>query len=453
MLFKPKNVDMTQGPIGQRLISYTIPILLGELFQQFYTMVDSAIVGNYVGRSALAAVGASESIVRVLVGFFNGMAVGFTVVIARYYGAKDNERLNHAVNSVLQLAFMLGAVMTGAGLLLLRPILRLMNTPEETFLPAVTYLTIYFSGILGFVLYNTVAGILRAIGDVRTPLRCLLISSALNIGLDLLLVLRFNMEVAGVAVATISSQWIATLLGLRILTHRSYGLKVDPLRHHLSADSALLFLRMGVPTGFQKTITSVSNVLVLSHIVFFGEACLAGWVVYNKLDHILGVFAQSIGSALSTFVSQNLGARQFKRLERGIRGTLAVGTMMFIAISAVLVFFRSAFVRLFGSDSETIYYAEQFVLVITFFKLTQLFMNIYAGALRGTGRMLLVTVIMLGGIVGFRQLYLAAIIHIVNTPWSVGLSYPAGWSFAGLTLFLVYVFKVRREWRSEAQNS
>lgn len=452
MILKPKNIDMTQGAIGQRLTAYSIPILLGELFQHFYTLVDSAIVGNFVGQSALAAVGASESIVRVLVGFFNGMSIGFAVVIARCYGAKDAERLNRSVNSVLQLSFLLGIMMTAGGLLLLRPILRLMNTPEATFSSAVIYLTIYFAGILGFVLYNTAAGILRAVGDVQTPLYCLFLSSALNIILDLVMVVWFGMGVTGVALATILSQWMATLLSLCVLTHRCRDFEIRPLQYRLNAEYAWLLLRMGIPTGFQKTITSLSNVLVLSRIVFFGESCLAGWVVYNKLDHILSVFTQSIGSALSTFVSQNLGAGQYARVESGVRKTLGASSLLILSVSSLLILFRAPLVRLFTPDVEPVYYAERFILTITTLKLTQMFMNVYAGALRGTGRMMTVTIVMLAGIVGFRQLYLLLITKWANTPWLVGMSYPVGWCSAGIVLFLIYRFGARRQWAAASRS-
>lgn len=448
-MFK-KNVDMTQGPIWQQLAAFAIPILIGELFQQFYTMVDSIIVGNFVGRSALAAIGASEIIVKVLVGFFNGMAVGFSVLIARYFGAKDREGLNRAVNTVLQLSLLLAAIMTVGGIGIIRPILALTDTPENTIPQAVTYLTIYFGGIVFFVMYNTAAGILRAVGNVRVPLYCLFASSALNILLDLILVIVFKMGVAGVAYATIFSQAVATAISMWVLLRREANFDVNIHRYPLDGRLAWILLGMGIPTGFQKTITSFSNVLVLSHITFFGEACLAGWTVYNKIDHLLTVFAQSISSSLSTFVSQNLGAKQHQRIEKGVQVSLWVGAALFTGIIAVLVLFRGPLVRIFGSDPEMIYYAERFMLYITFFKISQLVMNVFVGALRGAGHMTLVTLLMLSGIVLFRQLYLLVITRIANNPWLVGLSYPAGWTFAATALMSVYLFHARKEWRRQS---
>lgn len=446
-MLKKKAVDMTQGPIWQQLAAYTTPLLVGELFQQFYTMVDSIIVGRFVGSGALAAIGVSETIVKVLVGFFNGMAAGFTIIIAKYFGAKDREKLDQIVNAVLQLALLLGIGMTAGGLVLIKPILKLVNTSENSFAQAEIYLTIYFWGILGFVLYNTASGILRAVGDVQTPLYCLLFSSVLNIILDLVLVLNFGMSVDGVAYATIFSQWSAAAVSLWVLLCRSSFFSIDPGRHRLNIHTAWTLLRMGIPTGIQKTITSASNVLVLSRIAFFGDGCMAGWVIYNKLDHILTVCAQSLGSALSTFVSQNLGARQYRRIRQGVRTTLIAGTKLFLGVAVLLILFRKPFVHIFSPDPETIYYAERFVLTITVFKLTQLLMNIFAATLRGTGRMTLVTVIMLSGIVAFRQLYLVIVTSVANIPWLVGLAYPAGWTFAGCGLLFVYLFKIRKEWK------
>ena len=450
MFGKRKNIDMTQGVIWRQLSAYAIPLLIGELFQLLYTTVDSITVGNFVGANALAAIGASETIVKVLVGFFNGMEVGFTVGVARFFGSKDQEGLNRAVNGVLQLGMVLGLLITAGGLLLTGVILRLMDTPGALMADTRTYLLIYFAGSLGFVLYNTAAAVLKAVGDVRTPLLCLLISSAVNIVLDLAMVIVFHMGVAGVAYATVLSQWIAAIVALWTMTRHSGIFDLNPLRYRLNGQTALLFLRLGIPTGFQKTITAMSNVLVLGRITFFGEACLAGWTVYNKLDHIMTVFAQSIGSALSTFVSQNLGAEQYKRLEKGVRVTSLGGMGLFLVLSTVIVLLRQPLVRIFGSDAGMIYYGERFVLYITFFKLSALMMNVYAAALRGTGRMTLVTVIMLSGIVVFRQLYLLVITAVINNPWLVGMSYPAGWTFAGGVMLAIYLLRVRRSWRESA---
>lgn len=446
-MLKQKAVDMTEGVIWRQLTAYAVPILIGELFQQFYVMVDSAIVGNFVGATALGAIGASDIIVRVLVGFFNGMAVGFTVVIARYFGAKDRAGMDTAVNTVLQTAFLFGLAITAGGLLLAGPILGLLDTPAEVLPHAAAYLRIYFAGIMGFVLYNTAAAILRAVGDVRTPLFCLLFSSVLNILLDLALVAWFHFGVAGAAIATIFSQCLAALISLRALARPEHPFTTAPLRHPFSKSTALLLLRLGIPTGFQKTITSLSNVLVLSRIIFFGEGCLAGWVVYNKLDNIFTIVAQSVGSSLSTFVSQNLGAKKYQRLEKGVRETMLGGTGVFLVLITGVVLLRGPLVRFFGSDPEMLWYAGRFVLILTWCKLAQLLMNVYAGALRGTGRMTLVTVVMLSGIVAFRQLYLSLLPPAANTPWMVGLSYPAGWAFAGVILLLVYLFQVRAGWR------
>ncbi len=452
MLLKKKNVDMTQGPIWQRLSSYAVPLIIGELFQLLYTLVDSMIVGNFVGPSALAAIGASETIVKVLVGFFNGMAVGFTVIIARWFGARDREKMDRSVNGVLQLGFFMGLIITVLGLLLSRTILRLVQTPLEVLPEAAVYLNVYFAGILGFTLYHSAASVLHGVGEVRVPLYCLFISSAVNVLLDLLLVLAFDMGVVGVAAATVASQCLAAVISLRALIVRRHLFTISVRRYPLDRKTAWLFLRMGLPTGFQKTITSISNVLVLSRIAHFGQACLAGWTVYNRVDHILSIVAQSLGSALSTFVSQNLGARRFRRIEKGVRQTLAGGTVIFVLLSAMLILIRRPVVRAFGSDLDMRYYAEGFIFYITLFKLTQLLMNVYAATLRGSGHMTLVTVIMLSGIVAFRQLYLLVITAVTDSPWAVGLSYPAGWTFAGLILLAVYLIRVRPGWRAEKEG-
>ena len=447
-----KNIDMTQGSILKQLSAFTIPLLIGEFFQLFYTLVDSITVGNFVGAGALAAIGASESIVNVVIGFFNGMAVGFGVVVARYFGAKDQEKLDLAVNSVLQLGVLLGLIMTAGGIVLCNPILHFMDTPPEILKDAQSYLMTYFAGIMGFVLYNTAASVLRAVGEVRIPLYCLLASSVVNVVLDLIMVILFHMGVAGVALATIASQWMATGISVFALFRRKELFHVSPFKVRPDRKMLSVFLQMGIPTGFQKTITSVSNVLVLSKIAFFGEACLAGWTVCNKIDHVFMLLMQAIGSALSTFVSQNLGAKQYERIEKGVRVSLAGGAVLYVILGTLIVLNRGMLVRAFGTDSEMYYYAVNFLFYLTIFKFAQLLMNVFAASLRGAGKMALVTLFMLSGIVVFRQIYLFFITRFMNNPWLVGLSYPAGQAFAAMILFLYYLFVIRPEWRKKEKE-
>ena len=283
------SVDMAEGVIWRQLYLYALPILLGELFQQFYNMADTIVVGNWVSADAMAAVGGTSSVTKVLIGFFNGVSVGCTVVVAQCFGAKNREKLRQSVHTILSLSVGFGILLSAVGILITPPVLRLLETPQEVFPLAVLYLRVYFAGMLGLILYNTITGILRATGNVRLPFLALLLSSAINIALDLLFVIRFSWGVVGVAVATILAQVISALCCLYALTQGGEESLFQLGQSKFDVSVAKEVLVIGVPTGVQKMLTALSNVVVLSYINFFGNASLAGWVVYTKVNHFIVV--------------------------------------------------------------------------------------------------------------------------------------------------------------------
>ena len=433
------SIDMTSGNAWEQMVAFAIPILLGELFQQSYSIIDSAIVGNFVGNDALAAVGASETITRVVVGFFSGVSVGCTVIAARAFGRKDEDELKSAVHTIVWLS-----VLIGAGLSLIDLSLRLMEVPAEALPMARRYLLIYFSGICGLVLYNTVSGILRAVGNSRRPLYFLIFSSVLNTTLDVLFVAVFDWGVTGAASATILAQFISAALSLRLLmcTDRPWRFE---WKGRLDRAAAKAIMTTGFPIGLQKSIVSLSNVIVLSYITYFGTACMAGWVVYTKMSHTLTMVAQSFTSAETTFISQNLGSEQPERAKKGIQITLLLSFGIEGALILLTLLFRRPLIALFGDSQSMMEFAENFVLWLIPFQAAHIMMSVYIAVLRGTGRAAIGTVFMIVGLVAVRQIYLAAITGVVNTPVIVGLAYPLGWVASGALVYSFYFFKMKRK--------
>ena len=316
---------MTEGPILKQLILFSIPLLIGNIFQQLYNTVDSVVVGNFVGTTGLAAVGSSAPIINTLVGLFSGLATGGTVVISQYYGAHDNKNIHDAVHTTVLMILILGVIFSFLGVWAAPAMLRMMKTPENVMPQAEEYLSIYFAGISGLMLYNIGAGILRAVGDSRRPLYFLLISALLNIVLDLVFVINFNMGVAGVAYATIIAQFVSAALIMLVLmrTHGQYRLFLRHLRLNMSILKRIVCI--GMPAALQMAITAFSNVFVQSYINAFGSGCMAGWSAYSKVDQFVTLPMQSISIAATTFVGQNVGAKQVERTHQGARTSIMLG--------------------------------------------------------------------------------------------------------------------------------
>lgn len=315
------------------LILFALPLLIGNLFQQLYNTVDSIVVGNFVSKTALAAVGSTDNIINTIIGFFSGLATGAGVVISHSFGSGDKKALHRAVHTTITLTFVLSIFFTIAGLLLAPLFLKLMATPEDVLPEASAYLRIYFAGVSGLMVYNMGSGILRAVGDSRRPLYILILCAVTNIVLDLAFVVYLGAGVEGVAYATIISQWISAILVLVILTKEQsdYRLVWKDLR--IDKRTTLSILRIGFPAGLQMAITSFSNVFVQSYINQFGSSCMAGWTTYGKLDKFCLLPIQSLGLSITTFVGQNLGA---KKMERARKGT-AYAVILSIGAALVLM--------------------------------------------------------------------------------------------------------------------
>ena len=433
-----RDADMTQGVIWKQFVAFSVPMAIGLLFQQLYNTVDTLVVGRFVGKEALAAVGSTGSIINMMVGLCAGLSTGASVVISQTYGSHDHRRLHDAVHTTISVTFILCLLATAAGLLLIDPMLAMMDTPEDVLPDARVYLTIYFAGMTGLLIYNMGSGILRAVGDSRRPLYFLVFSALINTVFDLVFVVYFDMGVRGVAVATILAQGLSALLVLVTLTREQgpYGIRWRELG--ISMQELKQILGIGMPSAVQQGITSFSNVFVQSYINAFGSACMAGYSSYSKLDAFILIPVQSIALASTTFVGQNWGAKQPERARQGVRQAMVISLIATVSLTLGMLCFAHPLMSLFSSDEEVIDYGVRFLTLVTPFYFTICFNQIYGGALRGVGNAKAPMIIMLSSFVVFRQLYLLVtrLLHLGFV--SVALAYPMGWLLCSTLLIICY---------------
>ena len=419
---------MTQGNIVKQVLLFALPLMLGNVFQMLYNTVDSVVVGQFVSTQALAAVGSTTMIVNMLVFFFNGFSIGASVVIGIHFGAKNMEKLHKAVETTIAATFVMCVAFTVIGYVGVVPMLRLMSTPEDVFPEATEYLHIYFAGFSGLLTYNMGSAVLRSVGDTTRPLYFLVLTSVLNIILDLVFVLVFHMGIAGVAYATILSQFISAGLILWLLTASKDIYRLT--WNDLAIDGAIMkhIFSVGLPAGIQSVITAFSNVFVQSYVNSFGSSCMAGWSCYNKLDQFIMLPMQSMAMASTTFVSQNIGAQKIKRAEKGTYITIGLTLLITGVIIALLEIFAAPSVELFSQDPDVVRFGVLFIRANVWFLLFNCVNHVLAGALRGMGDSKGPMLIMILTFVAVRQTYLFIMTrYIVNTPLSVGVGYPVGW--------------------------
>ena len=441
-------MDMTQGTIWKQLICFAFPLLIGNLFQQLYNTVDSVVVGNFVSTEALAAVGSVTPIINMLVGFFSGLATGAGVVISQFFGAKNGQMLHKAVHTTLLMTVGLGVIFTFIGIFMTPLMLNLMSTPADVFDGAALYLRIYFGGVLGLMLYNMVSGILRAVGDSKRPLYFLILSSLLNVVLDLAFVLIFHWGIAGVAIATIIAQFISAFLLLVVLARSDEDYKL--VLRDLKMDTEILkrIVRIGLPAGLQMAVTSFSNVFVQSYINRFGSACMAGWTSYSKIDQFVLLPMQSLSLSATTFVGQNLGAGNLSRAKKGTRVSMAISVAITAVLTVLLIAFSSQLLMLFNQDENVLYYGNIFIRYLAPFYVICCINQIFAGSLRGAGDATGPMIIMLLSFVVFRQIYLFVGSQFFDSIIFVGLGYPAGWLVCSVFMAIHYF---RGRWEKDYQ--
>ncbi len=431
--------DMTTGGITKHLVTFALPLLIGYVFQMLYNTVDTWVVGNYVSDEAFSAVGTVGPIINMLIGFFMGLSSGAGVVISQYYGAKRYDMVKKTVHTSVIITLAMGAVFTGVGIGFTPLMLKAMSTPPEVLPESTAYLTIYFAGITGLMLYNMFSGILRAVGDSTRPFLFLVLSALLNTGLDLLFVLVFGLGVEGVAYATIIAQAISALLLLLTLTRTDSCVKLTAKAFRFDREVMKKILKVGLPAALQMAVTAFSNVFVQGYINHFGADCMGGWTAYGKIDQVILLPMQSLALASTTFVGQNLGSGLEERAKKGVRVALFASVLSTAVLMIPVIAFAPSLTAFFNDKPEVIEYGTMMLRWISPFYVLCCVNQIFAGALRGSGNSRVPMIIMLSSFVLFRQAYLFIFsTYISYTELPIILGYPAGWLVCSAATLIYY---------------
>lgn len=431
---------MTEGNILKKIFFFSVPLILGNLFQQLYNTVDSIIVGNYVGKGALAAVGSSTSTINLLIAFSQGAAVGAGVVIAQYLGAKEKQKVEEAVHTAMGIAIALGMILTVLGIALSGTILRLMDTPVDVIEQSNLYLKIYFAGVVFNVIYNMGAGILNAAGNSKRSLIYLCYASVINIVLDLLLIRVFKMGVEGAAIATDISQIASSVFVVAYLmrTREDYKIQLKKLKIH--KNMAYGIIKVGLPTGIQNMVISFSNVLVQSSVNGYGSSAVAGFGAYTKVDGFNILPVMSFSMAVTTFTGQNIGAGKIDRVKKGMWITMVMGVVYTITTGCLLLIFSEPIMRLFTQDKEVIEYGRQAMYYFCPFYFMLSIMHALAGTIRGTGKSIPPMIILLTSLCVFRVIWIIFVLPHFSAIDGIFVLYPVSWA-VGLVLMILYAWK------------
>lgn len=435
-----KDKTLTEGKISKKIIFFAFPIFLGNLFQQLYNVVDSLVVGNFLGPDALAAVSSSGSLIFLIVGFISGIFVGAGVVIARYFGANNTKDLSVAVHTTIAFGLIAGIVITVAGMAFTPWMLRMMGTPEDVLPNSILYFRLYFAGGLAIVMYNTCMGIFQAVGDSKHPLYYLIISAIINVVLDLLFVAVLGYGIGGAAIATVISQFVSAILAfvklLRVNgVHRVYMRQIRIHRQMLVS-----ILRLGIPTGVQNSVIGFANVIVQSNINSFGSVAMAGCGSYMKLEGFVFLPITSFSVALTTFISQNLGAKQFDRAKKGARFGILGGVLMAEAVGIVLWIFAPIFIRFFNDQPDVIHYGVMQSRTEALFYCLLALSHCLAGILRGAGKSKVPMMVMLICWCAIRITYITIMVRVIPDIRVIFWAYPLTW-FLSSVAFLIYYKK------------
>ena len=433
---------MTQGSIASHIITFALPLLLGNLFQQLYNTVDTWVIGNYASNEAFAAVGSVSPIINMLIGTFAGLASGAGVVISQYYGAKNNEKVSQAVHSSVVITIVLSILFTIFGSLASPLFLRLMKTPANVFPESNTYLSIYIAGISGLLIYNMGSSILRAIGDSTRPLLYLVVSAVTNIVLDLLFVIKFKLGVAGVAYATIIAQGLSAILVIITLFTTSSCVRVSFKRIRVHLDVLAKIVKVGIPVALQMAITAFSNVFVQSYINAFKADFMSGWTAYIKIDSFLFLPMQSISYAVTTFVGQNLGSNNPDRAKKGVTVSVSLGMLITTVVVIPIMIFAPYLIAFFNDKPQVIEYGTMLLRYVSPFYILCSINQVLAMALRGSGNSRTPMLITVSSFVLFRQIYLFFASRLFPSNFIVtAMGYPAGWILCSV-IFILYYRKV-----------
>lgn len=441
---KKYEIDMIHGPLLGKILLFTLPLMASSILQLLFNAADIIVVGRYAGSDALAAVGSTGALINLLTNMFIGFSVGANVLVARYYGAGKPDEVSETVHTSVMLSIIGGILLAAIGIIFASPLLELMGTPENVLPLAALYVRIYFAGMPVILLYNYGSAILRAIGDTKRPLYYLAVAGVLNIILNLIFVIVFEMSVAGVALATILSQTLSAVLVIRCLMHTEGGCHLD--LHQLKIHSHKLWkiLQLGLPAGLQGSIFSLSNVLIQSSVNSFGAVAMAGNSAAANIEGFTYVAMNSFYQAAITFVSQNMGAMEFKRIRKIAWQCLACVTVTGALLGNLSFFFGHLLLGIYSDEAEVIRYGIYRLEVIgtTYFLCG--IMDVCVGCLRGIGYSFLPMVVSLLGACGFRILWIFTVFKGHHDLHTLYISYPISWAITASVHIICFLILYRR---------
>lgn len=432
--------DLTKGEPKRLIVSFALPVFLSQLFQQLYNTADTLIVGRFLGTEALAAVSSSGPLVFLMVSFFNGLAMGAGVVVSRYLGAHDHDRVDRAMHTTLAFGLTAGVLLTVVGVALTPTLLVWINTDPEVLPQAIEYFRYYFGGALSLVLYNVCCGTMNALGDSKSPLHYLIFSSITNVVLDLLFVGAFHWGVWSAAAATVIAQTASVILCLFKLTRSTQAFPLSLRRIRFHGDILREILKNGVPTGVQNSVIALANVTVQSQINSFGKLATAGYGSYNKIEGFAFLPITSFNSAITTFIGQNLGAKEYERAKRGARFGIVSAMVLAEVIGAVIYVFAPTLIGLFDDDPAVIAYGVQQARTIAFFYCLLAFSHAIASVCRGAGKAFVPMLVMLSVWCALRICYILLVMHFFGEIDYVYWAYPITWAISS-AIYAVYYFK------------
>ena len=434
-----RESSMTEGPVLQGMLAFFLPIMLGTLLQQLYSAVDAVVLGQFVGKTALAAVGGSDIVlINLIVNFFVGLSSGASVVISQHAGAQEHAQVSRAVHTAVFLAIIVGALTMLLGMFGAPLLLPALSTPEDTLQYSKDYLVWYFAGMIPSMIYNMGSGILRAVGDSKRPLYFLIASCLVNIMLDLLFVAVLDMGVAGAAIATIASQFFSAILTLIALlrTQDSYRLIVSKIRFH--RDLLFDIIKIGLPAGLQSAMYSISNLLIQSSINSFGTDTIAAWTAYGKVDSIFWMIMGAYGVSITTFAGQNFGAGKYDRIKKSVRICLGLAAVTSLFLSFIVLNFGGTILLLFTRDTNVINICIGMMRVVSPAYITYICIEILSGTCRGCGDSFFPMLLTCFGVCVLRILWITIAVPLRHEVATVAFSYPLTWTITSILFILYY---------------
>lgn len=434
----PLKTLMTEGSIWKKITYFAFPIFIGNLFQQMYNTADSLIVGNFLGSNALAAVSSSSNLIFLMIGFFSGIAMGAGVVIARYYGAREKEKVERAVHTTVAFGLVASVVLTVIGVTLAPEILVWMDTPANVLPDSISYFRIYFIGSLGFVMYNVFVGILQSVGDSKHPLYYLIVSSVINIILDIVFITVFHMGVGSAAMATAISQFVSAGLCMIQLLRTKDEYKLVWKKVRFDKEMLAQIIKIGLPSGIQNSIIAIANVVVQSSINSYGEMAMAGCGAYSKIEGFAFLPITSFTMAITTFVGQNLGAKEYERVKKGARFGILSTVVLAEIIGVIIFIFAPELTAAFDKTPEVIMYGTDRARVEAFFFCLLAYSHAIAAVLRGSGKSMVPMFVLLAFWCIVRVGIITIVGKLIPGIWIVYWVYPITWGLSSIAFFIYY---------------